>query len=66
MKNEFLIPQLWSIREAAEHTHVSSYYIRQLVKNGKVKSIKTGKKYLINAFSLCNFLNGEEEKNNAG
>ena len=52
-----LPPYMASIREAQEVTNLSYEFLRFLCYSGKVKSIKTGNKYMINYESLADFLN---------
>ena len=52
------VPQMWSVKEAAQNTNTATSFIRRLLRENKIKYIKTGKKFLINAKSLCDFLDG--------
>lgn len=54
------ITQMWTIAEAAVRTNVTPFFVRKLVRENKIKYIKSGCKYLINAQSLCDYLNGKE------
>lgn len=61
-KEERVIPKLLSISQAANEANVSQFTIRDFVNKGKVKYIKSGKKYLINRDSLIEYLtNGDME-----
>ena len=55
------IPTMVTIKEAAEKTGLSYYYIRKLCLEKKVVHIMAGRKVLINEEKLINFLNGEME-----
>lgn len=55
------IPTMVTIKEAAEKTGLSYYYIRKLCLEKKVVHIMAGRKVLINQEKLINFLNGEQE-----
>ena len=54
------IPTMVTIKEAAEKTGLSYYYIRKLCLEKKVVHIMAGRKVLINQEKLINFLNGEQ------
>lgn len=59
------IPQMWTIRESMQKTGISRFLIMTLIESGKIIYVKTGRKYLINAESLCNYLtNGENNVKN--
>ena len=55
------IPTMVTIKEAAEKTGLSYYYIRKLCLEKKVVHIMAGRKVLINEEKLVNYLNGETE-----
>lgn len=57
MKN--LIPRMATINEASEITGLARYFIRQLAITNKVKTVKAGKKYLINVDKLIEYLNAD-------
>lgn len=60
-------PEMWSINEAIKQTNLSRVFITRLIKNEKIAYVNTGRKYLINAESLCNYLtNGEKEEQKDG
>lgn len=61
MKEVITVPKMWSVREAATETNTATSFIRKLITGKKIKYIKTGKKYLINAESLCDYLTKCEE-----
>ncbi len=62
MTEKTLIPRMATINEAAEITGLAKYFIRQLALTNKVKTIKAGKKYLINVDKLIEYLNAEQEQ----
>lgn len=54
------LPRMRTIRAAAAETGLAVFFVRQLVKENKIKFVKAGRKYLINLDSLITFLeNGE-------
>lgn len=56
------LPHLLSISQAASEINVSQFTIRNFISQGKVKYIKSGKKYLIIRESLLDYLtNGDTE-----
>ena len=55
------IPTMVTIKEAAEKTGLSYYFIRKLCLEKIVVHIMAGRKVLINQEKLINFLNGEQE-----
>ena len=57
------IPQMLTINEAAQITGLAKYHIRQLALNNKIKSVRAGKKILINLAKLIDYLNGDTNKN---
>lgn len=63
MNKEIDIPCMITINEAAQIVKLAKYHIRQLVLQGKVKYVKSGKKFLLNLDSLINYLkNGDTEE----
>ena len=50
------LPMFFSIREAAEKTNLSYEFLRYLCKSGKIKCIRYGRKFMINAGSLVEFI----------
>lgn len=54
---EFSIPKMATIEETAAMFGVSSYFVRKLVRGGKVVAVKTGRKYLVNIDRFAEFLN---------
>lgn len=59
MLNTTQIPQMLTIKDAAERTGLANFYIRQLCLQNKIIHVKAGRKYLINFDKLIEFLNGE-------
>ncbi len=51
------IPTMLTIKEAAQQTKLTEHYIRSLCISGKIVTVKTGKKYLVNLERLIDFLN---------
>lgn len=45
------------IKETAEHFHLKRPIIYQLVKSGKVKYVRVGKKFLVNQQSVADYFN---------
>jgi len=65
MINDFNVPQMKTVNEAAKITGLAKYHIRQLALQNKIKHVRAGKKILINIDKLIEFLNesnGEAEK----
>lgn len=55
-------PHICTIKQLSEEVGISQHTIRLWVKSGAFKSLKSGKKYLINYDVFIKFLNGETEK----
>ena len=55
-----MIPQMLTIKETSQKAHLSEYTVRKLCKQGKIKFIKAGSKYLINFERFIDYLNGQE------
>lgn len=55
-------PHICTIKQLSEETGISAHSIRQWIKQGEFKSLRSGKKYLINYDVFMKFLNGESEK----
>jgi len=51
------IPEMLSINETAKRANVAEYFVRRLVKSGKILHIKSGVKVLINWEKFIEFLN---------
>lgn len=50
------LPQMLTIEQASRETHICASTLRKMCWQGKVKTIRTGKKWLINRNSLSDFL----------
>lgn len=50
------LPRMRSIRQAAAEAGIAEYFLRQLVKQNKVRYVRAGKKYLVNLDSLISYL----------
>lgn len=50
------VPEMWSITMAVNKTGLSRKYVYTLIANRQIKYIKSGRKYLVNAQSLCDYL----------
>ena len=61
-KCNMAIPQMWTIAQAAQETNTTYTYIRSLVKSNQIKYVKAGRKYLINAQSLCDYFGCKDDK----
>lgn len=65
MSNQVNVPIMWGVRQAVAETGLTEFTIKQLIKSRKIKFIKTGAgqrgKILINADSLCTFMQGVSE-----
>ena len=55
-------PHICTIKQLATETNISQHTIRCWVKQGAFKSLRSGKKYLINYDVFMKFLEGTEEK----
>ncbi len=63
--SEIKTPQMISITEAAKMFNLPVFFLRTKVANKEIFAVKSGKKYLINAELLSNYLYGkscDEEK----
>ena len=45
-----------TIRAAAAESGLAEYFVRQLVRTGKIKYVCAGRKFLVNMESLCDYL----------
>lgn len=50
------------IKTIDPNTDITLYAIRNIVKQGKIPCIKTGKKFLINVDNLLSYINGTFEE----
>lgn len=57
------IPKMETIKQVAKTTGLAEYFVRQLVKQNKIKFVKAGTKYLLNLDSLIEYLNNGEGQN---
>lgn len=53
------VPHICTIEQLAGETGISAYTIRQWVKQGAFRTLRSGTKYLINYDVFIKFLNGE-------
>lgn len=60
-KNDYSQKLYLSVKQAAEYTGISAYYIREYIKEGKVPYVETGVKFLINRSELEKYLKGLEQ-----
>ena len=51
------VPDMETIKETAEIFKLPEYFIRQLVKSGKVIAIKSGRKIFVNVEKFAELLN---------
>lgn len=58
-------PHICTIKQLATETNISQHTIRCWVKQGAFKSLRSGKKYLINYDVFMKFLEGTEEHSTA-
>lgn len=56
MENTIKIPQMLTIRETAELFNLPIHFVRQKVGSGEVVSVRAGRKFLVNAESVSEFL----------
>lgn len=54
------VPRMRTIKQTAQETGLHEYFIRQLVKQDKIKYIKAGRKTLINLDLFIDYLNNGE------
>lgn len=62
------VPDMATIKETAEIFKLPEYFIRQLVKSGKVIAIKSGRKIFVNVEKFAellntNMINADENQN---
>lgn len=60
--NEYLIPEMITLREAARRTGLSYDFLRKGCLSGQLIHIRAGSKILINFNKLIDKLNGEEDE----
>lgn len=60
MSDPIRLPQMVSIKVAAECTGLSPYYLRQLCRSGRVRYVVAGHRWLVNLDSLAAYFeNGD-------
>ncbi|MFR7908897.1 MAG: helix-turn-helix domain-containing protein [Oscillospiraceae bacterium] len=62
------VPDMATIKETAEIFKLPEYFVRQLVKSGKVIAIKSGRKIFVNVEKFAellntNMINADENQN---
>lgn len=65
IENTLKIPTMLTINEVAQRTGLAKFHIRTLALQGKIKSIRAGKKILINFEKFIEYLNADEKQNNS-
>ena len=60
--NEYLIPEMITLREASRRTGLSYDFLRKGCLSGQFIHIRAGSKILINFNKLCDLLNGEDKE----
>lgn len=56
-EKEEKLPKMLTIEQASRETNICSSTIRKMCWNNKIRTIKTGRKWLINKESLIDYLN---------
>ena len=59
-------PRMGTIQQAAEASGIPVYRVRQLCKNGQVRSVKCGRKTPVNLSSLAAWMDGREPQTQPG
>lgn len=59
-------PRMATISQAAAESGIPAYRIRQLCKIGQVRSVKCGRKILVNLSSLAAWMQGDTEPQQPG
>lgn len=49
-------PLMLTIKQAAQQTGLTPYYLRQLCRSGRVRYVVAGHRWLINGETLANYL----------
>ena len=57
------VPEMWSITQTINNTGLSRRYLMQLISSQQIIYVRTGRKYLINAASLRDYLNSKPQNN---
>lgn len=64
-KQSICVPIVWTLDQASDETGLTKFTLINLVKSGKVRYIRVGAgkrgKILINAQSLCDYMQGVSE-----
>lgn len=55
------VPRMRTIKQTAQETGLHEYFVRQLVKQDKIKYIRAGRKVLINLDLFIDYLNSGEQ-----
>lgn len=58
------VPRMRTIKQTAQETGLAEYFVRQLVKQNKIKYIMAGRKALINLDLFIEYLNGGKSDDN--
>lgn len=61
-----IISKFMSIKQVVKETGLSEFFVRGLVRSGKVPVIKTGNKYMINMDKLRELLEEMQVQNDKG
>ena len=61
MSEQKRTPTMITIREAAKRTGLTPYTVRKICWQGKVATLKTGRKWMLNYESLCDLLEQGDE-----
>lgn len=56
------VPKMLTIKQTAQETGLAEYFVRQLVKQGKVKCVYAGRKALINLDLFIDYLYGGDDR----
>ena len=59
-------PRMATIPQAAADSGVPAYRVRQLCKTGQVRSVRCGRKVLVNLSSLAAWMQGDAEPTQPG
>jgi len=56
------LPRMRTIKQTAQETGLHEYFVRQLVKQNKIRYISAGRKTLINLDLFIDYLNSTEQE----
>ena len=56
MDNSVRFPHMWTVHEAAEASGLAKSHIRRLLADGTVRSVRAGRRILVNLDSLARYL----------